>query len=47
MRVFAREFFYNFKAVQRITSSLSTENLRGKNTVLSRENENPASEIDA
>lgn len=27
LRVFAREFFYNFKAVQRITSSLSSENL--------------------
>ncbi len=27
IRVFAREFFYNFKAVQKITSGLSTENL--------------------
>ena len=27
LRVFAREFFYNFKAVQKITSSLSNENL--------------------
>ena len=27
MRVFAREFFYNFKAVQKITSSLSPENM--------------------
>jgi predicted PurR-regulated permease PerM len=27
LRVFAREFFYNFKAVQRITSSLSPENM--------------------
>ena len=26
MRVLAKEFFYNFKAVQKITSSLSTEN---------------------
>ena len=30
LRVFAREFFYNFKAVQKITSSLSTENVKGK-----------------
>ena len=27
MRVFAREFFYNFKAVQKITSGLSGENI--------------------
>ena len=27
MRVFAREFFYNFKAVQKITSGLSNENM--------------------
>ena len=31
MRVFAREFFYNFKAVQKITSGLSPENMGGKN----------------
>ena len=30
MRVFAREFFYNFKAVQKITSGLSPENIRGR-----------------
>jgi len=30
LRVFAREFFYNFKAVQKITSSLSPENLADK-----------------
>jgi predicted PurR-regulated permease PerM len=30
MRVFAREFFYNFKAVQKITSSLSPENMGGR-----------------
>jgi predicted PurR-regulated permease PerM len=30
LRVFAREFFYNFKAVQKITSSLSPENMGGK-----------------
>ena len=30
LRVFAREFFYNFKAVQKITSSLSPENLAHK-----------------
>jgi predicted PurR-regulated permease PerM len=31
LRVFAREFFYNFKAVQKITSSLSPENINKKN----------------
>ena len=31
LRVFAREFFYNFKAVQRITSSLGSEDLRESN----------------
>ena len=30
MRVLAREFFYNFKAVQKITSSLSPENMGDK-----------------
>jgi len=30
LRVLAREFFYNFKAVQRITSGLSPENMGGK-----------------
>ena len=30
MRVLAREFFYNFKAVQKITSSLSAENIGNK-----------------
>lgn len=30
MRVFAREFFYNFKAVQKITSGLSPENIGGR-----------------
>jgi predicted PurR-regulated permease PerM len=30
LRVFAREFFYNFKAVQKITSSLSGENIGSK-----------------
>ncbi len=30
MRVFAKEFFYNFKAVQKITSGLSPGNIRGR-----------------
>jgi predicted PurR-regulated permease PerM len=30
LRVFAREFFINFKAVQRITSSLATEEKRAR-----------------
>lgn len=29
VRVFAREFFYNFKAVQKITSGLSPESMNG------------------
>jgi predicted PurR-regulated permease PerM len=33
LRVFAREFFYNFKAVQRITSSLSPENINDKRLI--------------
>ena len=32
LRVFAREFFYNFKAVQKITSGLSPENIGGGTT---------------
>jgi len=31
LRVFAREFFYGFKAIQKITSSLSEENLNKEN----------------
>jgi predicted PurR-regulated permease PerM len=31
IRVLAREFFYNFKAVQKITSSLSSENIGNNN----------------
>jgi len=45
MRVFAREFFYNFKAVQKITSSLSPENMGGKIPV--RQNEDSGNETDA
>lgn len=37
LRVFAREFFYNFKAVQRITSGLSSESIGVKNNVQNRE----------
>jgi predicted PurR-regulated permease PerM len=33
IRVFAREFFYNFKAVQKITSGLSPENMNGRGRV--------------
>jgi hypothetical protein len=31
LRVFAREFFYNLKAVQKITSGLSPENIARHN----------------
>ena len=39
LRVFAREFFYNLKAVQKITSSLSPENMGSKYSVLPTKNE--------
>ncbi|HNW57731.1 MAG TPA: AI-2E family transporter, partial [Bacteroidales bacterium] len=41
MRVFAREFFYNFKAVQKITSGLSPENIGVKLHDHDKENEEP------
>jgi len=45
LRVFAREFFYNFKAVQKITSSLSAENIGSKPQMPFRSNEDqPAGE---
>jgi predicted PurR-regulated permease PerM len=47
MRVLAREFFYNFKAVQKITSSLSLENMEGKKAVHVRDFENSADETDS
>jgi hypothetical protein len=34
LRVFAREFFYNFKAVQKITSGLSGEDIGNRTQVL-------------
>ncbi|MBK7711667.1 MAG: AI-2E family transporter [Bacteroidales bacterium] len=43
MRVFAREFFYNFKAVQKITSGLPTENLENSRRFTAREEEDPLS----
>ena len=47
MRVFAREFFYNFKAVQKITSSLSSENMGRKTQISARENEETGNETDS
>jgi predicted PurR-regulated permease PerM len=44
LRVFAREFFYNFKAVQKITSSLSGENIGNKSHIQFRSNDGPAKE---
>lgn len=41
LRVLAREFFYNFKAVQKITSSLSTENIGNKHQMSFRSNDGP------
>jgi predicted PurR-regulated permease PerM len=45
LRVFAREFFYNFKAVQKITSSLSPENIGGKNNLITTEKEIVENEV--
>jgi predicted PurR-regulated permease PerM len=39
LRVLAREFFYNFKAVQKITSSLSPENMDRRSHLLIRDSE--------
>jgi predicted PurR-regulated permease PerM len=44
LRVFAREFFYNFKAVQKITSSLSPENIGNKTQMPFRSNDGHSSE---
>jgi predicted PurR-regulated permease PerM len=46
MRVFAREFFYNFKAVQKITSSLSPDYLNNKRTRHDKEKEEISNETD-
>jgi predicted PurR-regulated permease PerM len=43
LRVFAREFFYNFKAVQKITSSLPSDNVQNSRKFNFREEEDPAS----
>jgi predicted PurR-regulated permease PerM len=45
IRVFAREFFYKFKTVQRITSSLSTDNMGGKNSVPNKEKKETVNEF--
>lgn len=47
LRVFAREFFYNFKAVQKITSSLSPENMAGKNQFPGRVKEDKGNESES
>lgn len=44
LRVFAREFFYNFKAVQKITSSLSGENIGNKSQMTFKSNDKSATE---
>ena len=41
LRVFAREFFYNFKAVQKITSSLSSENIGNQSQTSFQPEEGP------
>jgi predicted PurR-regulated permease PerM len=41
LRVFAREFFYNFKAVQKITSSLSAENIGNNNQITIHRDDEP------
>jgi predicted PurR-regulated permease PerM len=47
LRVFAREFFNNFKAVQKITSSLSSENIEAKNHMSFRGNEGSENKHDS
>ena len=47
LRVFAREFFYNFKAIQKITSSLSPENMHSKYSVLPTKNEDTGDVTDS
>jgi hypothetical protein len=42
IRVLAREFFYNFKAVQKITSGLSSENIGNK--IQNHSEDRPATE---
>jgi len=44
LRVLGREFFYNFKAVQKITSSLSPENMDNKIKIHRMETEKPDDE---
>ena len=44
MRVFAREFFYNFKAVQKITSGLSGENIGNNSHIPFMSNDERAAE---
>jgi predicted PurR-regulated permease PerM len=44
LRVFAREFFYNFKAVQKITSGLSSENIGDKSPLSFRSSEEKTTE---
>ena len=44
LMVFAREFFYNFKAVQKITSSLSAENIGNKTQMPFLSNDGPAAD---
>jgi hypothetical protein len=44
LRVFAREFFYNFKAVQKITSSLSAEDIGNRSQMPIPSNEESGTE---
>jgi predicted PurR-regulated permease PerM len=47
LRVFAREFFNNFKAVQRITSSLSPENMNRKSHLNVKDDDKNSEETDS
>jgi predicted PurR-regulated permease PerM len=47
MRVLAREFFYNFKAVQKITSSLSPENMGTRNSTHVKKDEETGEKTDS
>jgi len=46
LRVLAREFFYNFKAVQKITSSLSPENINSRSRLIGRDSDSSNVEKD-
>jgi len=45
LRVFAREFFYNFKAVQKITSNLLPDDIGGKSNKIITKDKNSQEQL--